>query len=585
MGIIWSIFSRFSALLINSLLLVLMIILATFYCALSLVSQFFCICKIPFTSHKNRRTLKYLEFLTCTPSPSPFRDCFNFEACQVGRFSLYPVARNESDGDIDEKLLQRMTQEDLRGKAQGRFTKKLKHIHSSRNTIGRRILAKAPEFGLTSAPKPVLSAPKIEIEGQSPGNVRSRRRKQFQRSSSEGAGMTSLLVASLMSSQTMGLDRISESHDSRPSSQESKHLSTSMDISQSIDTLCMSQSSKTSLFPSFESDSLSSDDEASDSTPERVEVCFDADTVSMVMRNVEEKSEDAWIEPKLHHRESIKVGSSRIIRGDSGQQNEMILVESGRHSREETLQEIMKTCPENLDARDDVSWIKPGSTFEEPELSTGERSPRSFLKTLRSFNFFGRSKKSSLKLILKEKFSRKTSVKKPNLKIRAIPPTPSPKQTPDDKEPARGVPFMSLIELADKDALSSSKTLVPDRHNSLPVTLISVSVEQPSMASNTHKNLSHTNQLLLAPSPLFPVVRNEAAPASGAAPASPGVKTPSAGHTRAESTGSRITQSPAKTAASAVPGSNKDSGIYRRSSDSDLSVTPKGESFLPSHLQ
>uniref|UniRef100_A0A6B2EF72 Putative ca2+-dependent phospholipid-binding protein n=1 Tax=Phlebotomus kandelakii TaxID=1109342 RepID=A0A6B2EF72_9DIPT len=72
------------------------------------------------------------------------------------------------------------------------------------------------------------------------------------------------------------------------------------------------------------------------------------------------------------------------------------------------------------------------------------------------------------------------------------------------------------------------------------------------------------------------LIEEEAASPS-AAPASPGAKT--AGHIRAESTGSRITQSPAKSSgASAVPGA-KDSGIYRRSSDSDLSVTPKGNSL------
>ncbi|XP_055679157.1 C2 domain-containing protein 5 [Lutzomyia longipalpis] len=76
------------------------------------------------------------------------------------------------------------------------------------------------------------------------------------------------------------------------------------------------------------------------------------------------------------------------------------------------------------------------------------------------------------------------------------------------------------------------------------------------------------------------IEENEAASSSGGAnPASPGAKV-TTGHTRAESTGSRMTQSPAKSGAAAVPSSTcKDSGIYRRSSDSDLSVTPKGNSL------
>ncbi|XP_059621362.1 C2 domain-containing protein 5 [Phlebotomus argentipes] len=71
------------------------------------------------------------------------------------------------------------------------------------------------------------------------------------------------------------------------------------------------------------------------------------------------------------------------------------------------------------------------------------------------------------------------------------------------------------------------------------------------------------------------IEEHEANSSGSGAPASPGAK--ATGHTRAESTGSRITQSPAKSGASVVPA--KDSGIYRRSSDSDLSVTPKGNSL------
>ncbi|GAB0096729.1 C2 domain-containing protein [Sergentomyia squamirostris] len=542
------------------------------------------------------RTLRYLEFLNCTPSPSHLRDSISFESPQVSRFSSFnylPVMRNESDdylkaSEIDEKLLNRLTQEDHRGKmssGSGRLAKKLKTIHTLQaNALGRRILAKAPEFGLTSAPRTTLNAPKLEIDGQSPNAWRSRRRRQFQRSSSEGAAMTSLLVASLMSGQTMGLDRISESHDSHASSQDSKKLSESADICHSIDTLCMSQSSKTSLFPSFESDSLSSDDEASDSTPERVEICFDSDTVSMVMRNVQEKGGNdnaTWIEPKISHHpeEDVKVGSSRIV---SGMKNETILVESESVSREETLHEILKGCNECQDARDDESWIKPGSTIEEPDYEPEKKRSKSFFT---KFSFFKRASMSRKRSKFLDMF--KMSPKK--VPVKKAPPKPIEKpknlRKPEIRlkpsSPRENVPFMSLFELVEKDDTHSTKSVPQDRHNSLPVTLTS-NVEQSSMASNKHSNLSHTNQMLLAPSPFSYRARHEAGGSSsatnGATPASPGAKTSSSGHIRTESTGSRMNQSPAKTATtSAVP--CKDSGIYRRSSDSDLSVTPKGNSL------
>lgn len=56
--------------------------------------------------------------------------------------------------------------------------------------------------------------------------------------------------------------------------------------------------------------------------------------------------------------------------------------------------------------------------------------------------------------------------------------------------------------------------------------------------------------------------------------ASPNVKN----HTRTESIGCKVSSgSPSKQQSGSLPGKDIQSNIYRRSSDSDLSITPKGE--------
>lgn len=142
-------------------------------------------------------------------------------------------------------------------------------------------------------------------------------------------------------------------------------------------------------------------------------------------------------------------------------------------------------------------------------------------------------------------------------------------------------PFISLTDLKNAARIQSNKPLFvvesPDKSYLLPQQSTNPKCYLPSTVDNTQKCAScdsnTTNKAsLLVPAP-FPVNRSNVDLV--------GSPNKTVGHIRAESTGGKMAHSPSKGmvtgSQSASVASTSKEPIFRRSSDSDLSVTPKGK--------
>lgn len=142
-------------------------------------------------------------------------------------------------------------------------------------------------------------------------------------------------------------------------------------------------------------------------------------------------------------------------------------------------------------------------------------------------------------------------------------------------------PFISLTDLDKTVRIQSNKPLfvvdTPTKSHSPPQKSTNPKCYLPSKVDNTQECAScdsnTTNKAsLLVPAP-FPVNRSNADFV--------GSPNKTVGHIRAESTGGKMAHSPSKGmvsgSQSAVVASTSKEPIFRRSSDSDLSVTPKGK--------
>lgn len=509
-----------------------------------------------------------------------------------------------------------------------------------------------------------------------------KRTSKFPRSSSDGSSMANLLVKSLMITTGQELDCIKENHDSPGSSPSNSILKADCKKSESLREITVhekplkmgsSLGDTRFLAPTFgisesnlsinqsvsTSDSCESDDEDDDGDISedfsiRDTLMVDPETVSMVVKSVlaRESNIDGncdWIEPgstikypevRLSRTNSkiVRTGSARILKLEGTQ-----LHENENQMNQEDLDKMLYSVS------DDVIWIKPGSTVDEPEVL--ERPRRGSLLHELKDNFSGTlhnisehmhmphmsSKphepgllRSAMETMLIEKAgilgaqsdstqeNEKTISKMDSFKKRFSVNFEkgffSRRSSKDSIKSVDSVRSESAIKNMSGMIGTAMKTILMDKANimediitehqkvyesSVPsssdnliqtsssnsnsVELISSKSRTPtpnqisiiiSEERNKASDFIETNNMPLHATSFSPENRLETA-------MSPANK--QSGHVRAESIGCKMSQSPAKLLNTSTPTGKESSaaiGICRRSSDSDLSVTPKGEFLL-----
>lgn len=585
--------------------------------------------------------------------------------------------RKEFDETLEEneKLKFLLEQEEMRGERVGGIKKNINKIRKKVSALTSKI-SREDSTDLEDLSRATSISDVSRCSFSETPSIRSsftdlrrianqiKRTPKFPRSSSDGSSMANLLVKSLMITTAQELDCIKENHDSPGSSPSNSILKSDCKKSESLREITVHEKplkmgsslgdtrfltpkfgiseSNLSLNQSLTSDSCESDDEDDDGDISedfsmRDTLMVDPETVSMVVKSVlaRESNIDGncdWIEPgstikypevRLSRESTIvRTGSARILKLEGTQ-----LHENENEMNQEDLDKMLCAGP------DDVIWIKPGSTVDEPEVL--ERPRRgSLLQDLKD-NFSGTlhniqehmhmphmsSKpheqgllRSAMETMLIEKagllgaqsegnpenekpvskmkkmkkrfsvnfekgfFSRRSS--KDSIKsVDSVRSESAIKNMSGMIGTAMKTILMDKANIMediiseDKKSASSSDNLIQTSNSSKSRTPTPISIIV-SADKNKTSDLIETNNMPLHATSFSPKNRLETS-------MSPANK--QSGHVRAESIGCKMSQSPAKLLNSSTP-SNKESsaaiGICRRSSDSDLSVTPKGELFF-----
>lgn len=201
---------------------------------------------------------------------------------------------------------------------------------------------------------------------------------------------------------------------------------------------------------------------------------------------------------------------------------------------------------------DKFNIVEASTTASSKPTAPRRKSSSSSLQSIKQkFNLFQRPRRSV------EMQSDTTSLK-------SISEVQSPLQSPEEQSADN----LSLLELKiheDIESTTSNESVVTVVENK-QVSRVDLKASVDNFDSVVAKsNIAGTNKKPLHGS-LLSLSRNELS-------ASPGGKM----HARTESIGSKFPASPAKHASSSLGKDQITTGIHRRSSDSDLSVTPKGE--------
>lgn len=428
---------------------------------------------------KNRQTRKYLEFITSTNKCKSKFDSDPFSSSAEGDIvykilgidektnpniilstgkkpddiKLTEVNSQIAQDDDFEQLKFLLRQEDLRGEPSiAGLKKKMKRIRkTSKNLLTRQMsslksklssesqenydaadtesLQKQTEIILYSAPSSIRSS----VADIGSGIIKrvKRNKPKYQRSSTEGVGMTALLVRTLMTAPS--LDSIAEHTDSNndlplttPLRKKSEslvdlprklaaenRLLKAPNISESSNEMKASDSNLSSNYSMSSMTMTSSSDEDDESnSPRRKEVVLiDADTISMVVKSVlaqEESEMDdySWIKPSSYDSELnemglddsasaildrkrltrqasfeyrhstedlhniMKSGATHVLRTSKKEKNPKTILVEHKHNQEE-IENLFSSNPMD---DDEQNWIQPGSTADEPEISEVEHS-------------------------------------------------------------------------------------------------------------------------------------------------------------------------------------------------------------------
>lgn len=593
--------------------------------------------------------------------------------------------RKEFDESLEEndKLKYLLEQEEMRGEKIGGIKKNINKIRKKVSALTSKI-SRDDSTDLEDLSRATSISDVSRCSFSETPSIRSsftdlrrianqiKRTPKFPRSSSDGSSMANLLVKSLMITTAQELDCIKENHDSPGSSPsnsilksdckkseflreitvhekpikmgsslgDTRFLTPKFGISES--NLSLNQSVSTS--DSCESDDEDDDGDISEDFSLRDTLMVDPETVSMVVKSVLARQSNIdgncdWIEPgstikypevRLSRESTIvRTGSARILKLEGTQ-----LHENENEMNQEDLDKML--CA----GSDDVIWIKPGSTIDEPEVL--ERPRRGSLLQDIKDNFSGTlhniqehmhmphmsSKpheqgllRSAMETMLIEKagllgaqseecpenekpVSKMKKMKK-RFSVNFEKGFFSRRSSKDSIKSVDSVRSESAIKNMSGMIGTAMKTILMDKANimediicedkksdesSLPCSsdnLIQTSTSNSSKSrtptpisiiisedSNKKSDLIETNNMPLHATSFSPKNRLETS-------MSPANK--QSGHVRAESIGCKMSQSPAKLLNTSTPSGKESSaaiGICRRSSDSDLSVTPKGESYF-----